>query len=214
MSVDEPTQLEVQYAPVSSLHPNPWNPNKMDARTYSAERESIRAYGFVDPITCRPHPENLGEYEILDGEHRYRAAIDEKLEVVPIVVLPLDDARAKRLTIILNETRGEADPIALAILLRELEEIDPEEFRVGLPYTSKEMEELLEIGRVNWDEYDEEHREQVANYLSHSTSRLLSFDRDEAQNFDTWVEMIMRERDLARREQAILLALRELASRL
>ena len=79
---------------------------------------------------------------MIDGEHRWRALqalIDEGLPPaandelrrlvnerrVPAVVLAdVPDAYAKRLTVILNETRGEPDESKLARLLKELEERD------------------------------------------------------------------------------------------
>ncbi len=69
--------LKIQTVEVGKLHPNPWNPNRQDARTFEAERESIRNYGFIDPVTVREHPTINGEFEIIDGEHRWRAATEE-----------------------------------------------------------------------------------------------------------------------------------------
>ena len=41
---------------IADCEPNPWNPNKMDAFTYAKVIESLTTYGFIDPLTIRPHP--------------------------------------------------------------------------------------------------------------------------------------------------------------
>jgi ParB/RepB/Spo0J family partition protein len=58
--------------PLDWLTPNPWNPNQMDDEQYGKALNSIREFGFVDPVTVR----ELGNdtYQIIDGEHRWRAA--------------------------------------------------------------------------------------------------------------------------------------------
>lgn len=135
---------------LSKLHPNPWNPNVMDEPTYRAERESIRMYGFIDPVTVRPHPETDGEWQILDGEHRCKAARDEGHEEVDIVVLyGLDDAQAQKLTVILNETRGSADEAKLAQLLKRLEdEQGRDQMRLGLPYDDNTLERMIQRAKL------------------------------------------------------------------
>ncbi len=99
------------------LVPNPWNPNEMDPEDYEKARESIRRFGFIDPITVRQICES---YQIIDGEHRWKAAKDEGLEAVPVAIIDVDDADAEQLTFILNELRGRPNPQKLAALVRDL----------------------------------------------------------------------------------------------
>lgn len=143
-------------AAVSKLHPNPWNPNKMSDRTYAAAIESIQTFGFVDPITVRPHPDLPGEYQIIDGYHRWKAAFDlGTLDTeVPLVVIDASDTAAKKLTVILNETRGEVDATLLGTLLADLsKELDVEELMKGLRYDEAEMQHLLSLADVDWDSF-------------------------------------------------------------
>lgn len=135
------------------LRPNPWNPNRMDERTFAAERESIQTFGFLDPLTVRPHPTLEGEFEIVDGEHRLRATDDLDYPKLPCLVLDLDEAAARKLTVILNETRGEADPVLQAELLNDLRShLGDEGVQVGLPYTSAEIAALRRIADDDWSE--------------------------------------------------------------
>lgn len=146
--------MEQLTAHVNQLHPNPWNPNRMNDRQYAAAKESIEAYGFIDPITVRAHPELSGEYQVIDGEHRWKAAQELGIDTVPIVLITVTDQQAKKLTIILNETRGNADTIDLAQLLDNLStELDPDELLRGLPYSQAELDELIAMGSFDWDEH-------------------------------------------------------------
>ncbi len=145
--------LEVVFLPLDKLDPNPWNPNQQSAAVAQAERESIKLYGFVDPVTVRVHPEEAGRWQIIDGEHRCREALGLGYVEVPCVVLDLDDVAARKLTVILNETKGEADVVLLGTLLAELQRMDAESYSVGMPYGDRELEHLLQMAAVDWDQY-------------------------------------------------------------
>lgn len=152
----KPSPITKIDVPLSALHPNTWNPNKMSERTYAAAVESIQTFGFVDPITVRPHPEHEGEYQIIDGFHRWKASVDLRgLDAdVPVIVLDVDDPAAKKLTVILNETRGEADATLLGTLLADLStQLDPDELMRGLRYDEAEMAHLMSLADVDWDSF-------------------------------------------------------------
>lgn len=157
-----PIALAVVTVPWSKLHPNPWNPNKMDTRTYDAAVESIQTFGFVDPLTVRPHPDLDGEYQIIDGFHRWKATGDLKGHdvTVDVISLPIDEPAAKKLTIILNETRGEADPVLLGTLLKDLtDSFSEEELRKGLRYDDAELAHLLSLADVDWNAFEKKEPE-------------------------------------------------------
>lgn len=133
----------------SLLDPNPWNPNKTKPRQQKAIAESLATYSQIIDIIVRP----IGDrYQIIDGEHRY----DELTEDVYVTVLHgLSDADAKKLTIIMNETRGEADKIELAQLLADLSnELSGEELLNALPYEQSELDELVKLAEVDWDNFN------------------------------------------------------------
>lgn len=150
-------ELVQVYVELAHLHPNPWNPNVMEERVYEAERESIRRFGFIDPMFVRPHEDlDDGDFQIVDGEHRHRAAIDEGLTRVPCNPVSMSDDEAKKLTVIFNETRGHPDVAKLGLLLKQLSESkDAGELSLGLPYTDDELKHLLAIGDTDWDQWSQ-----------------------------------------------------------
>lgn len=142
--------------PKTKLHPNPWNPNHMKPRQQTAVEESIKSYGQVLELLVRPHPELEGEYQIIDGEHRFNVLPDT---VYCNVIHGLADAQAKKLTIVMNETRGAADKIELAQLLAELNtQID--DLSTALPWDDAELDELIKLADVDWESFTDAFEEE------------------------------------------------------
>ena len=139
--------LKVHDWDITQIYPNSWNPNMTSKRVDEAIRESIGTYGMVDPITCRRHPELDGALQIIDGEHRLEACKEMGFKTVPVVVLDINDANAKKLTIIANETRGRAEKTSLSQLVAEIaEELDADQLMLGLPYYEDELENMIGEG--------------------------------------------------------------------
>ena len=136
----------------SDITPNDYNPNKTSERQQKAINESLDKYGQLLEIVVRPDPNNKGKYLIVDGEHRYHELDDE---VYCNVVHGLSDADAKKLTVIFNETRGQADKVELAQLLASLDD-DLDDLIVGLPYEQDELAELVKMADVDWDEFGDD----------------------------------------------------------
>ena len=213
----DPKKLKHMVLLVDKLVPNDWNPNKMNERTYEAERESIREHGFIDPILVREHPSKRGFFEIIDGEHRWRAAQDEGYaEVLADSLGKLSDIDAKRLTITFNETRGESDVALLGKLMVSINaEADGQEWWTGLPFSEAERTHYLELGAVDWDNFtppqtggDGEGNGTPANTVA------LSFDQEAHEKWTTFMGMLGREWELDSAEAIALRAVQEAAERL
>jgi ParB family chromosome partitioning protein len=59
----------------------------------------------LQPILVRDHGERPGEYEIVAGERRWRAAQRAQLHQVPVVVRQIDDGQALELALVENLQR-------------------------------------------------------------------------------------------------------------
>jgi hypothetical protein len=151
----ENIRVEIKNVDIENVYPNPWNPNRQSTRTEEATTESIGQYGMIDPITVRPHPEHDGKYQVIDGEHRQRACTNLGYKKIPVNILRnVTDEQAKKLTIIANETRGYADNISLSELLTDLSSsMSVEDLLIGLPYYKKELDDLINLGSVEWDRF-------------------------------------------------------------
>lgn len=134
---------ETEDLPRTSLHPNTWNVNRLNAFGFSKLLESITEFGFIDPILARACPYHA-DYEIIGGKHRWDAAEVLGIDVLPVIIVALDDAKARRLSLIDNELHGQADPVALGSMLKELlDDLGAEELLRGLPYTEDILAGIL-----------------------------------------------------------------------
>lgn len=143
---------------VDLLVPNTWNPNEMAKPLFKKLKRNLKRLkdaGLPVPShpTVRPHPEIPGKFEIINGEHRWRAHRelrdegDTRFEKILCVVGDYDDATAMSLTIELNELHGETNIDKQGALFGRMHteyKMSPEEMSESLPYTADEVTTYLE----------------------------------------------------------------------
>ena len=121
---------------------NPRNVNRESSFTFAKLIESILEFGFTDPIIVREKDDGL---EVVGGEHRLRAAVQLKMEEIPAINLgPIDDLTANRLLIVLNETKGAADPDSLAAMVQSIREEGGDDALQVLPFNDAQLADLLD----------------------------------------------------------------------
>jgi len=98
-----------KYQPRIDMHPDSLN----------ELADSIRQQGVVQPIVVRPVDEE-GQYEIIAGERRWRAAQLAGLQDVPVVVRRIDDRSAIAMALIENIQREDLNPLEEARALQRL----------------------------------------------------------------------------------------------
>ena len=81
-----------------------FDPDKLEQLTIS-----VKKLGILEPLLVRLlHP---GEYELVAGERRYRAAQKAGLTEIPVVVRELTDEEALQLSLIENLQREDLNPV-------------------------------------------------------------------------------------------------------
>lgn len=107
--------------PIEYLHPGRVQPRRrFDESQLDSLTDSVRAQGLLQPILVRPHPDRPGEYEIVAGERRWRAAQRAQLYEVPVLVRELSDVQALELALVENVQRQDLDAIEEAEGYRRL----------------------------------------------------------------------------------------------
>jgi ParB family chromosome partitioning protein len=102
----------VREVPIEKLHPNRYQPRtRFDEAAIEDLAASIRARGILQPILVRPSPSRAGEYEIVAGERRWRAAQRARLHQVPVVEKALSDTESLELAIVENVQRQDLSPV-------------------------------------------------------------------------------------------------------
>ena len=102
----------VREVPIELIHANPDQPRRHFAEAELAElAESIRDKGVLQPVLLRPSKRGEGEYELVAGERRWRAAQRAGLRALPALIRSLGDAEAFEIAIIENVQREDLNPI-------------------------------------------------------------------------------------------------------
>lgn len=89
-------------------------PNKQPRRYFAPEKmaqlvDSVKEHGILEPLLVRPL--ETGGYEVVAGERRYRAALEAKFELVPVLIRELDDKEALQIALIENLHREDLNPV-------------------------------------------------------------------------------------------------------
>lgn len=139
---------ETRLVPIGELHPNSWNVNRLNAFQYAKLLESMTEFGFIDPLLARPCPVHP-DFEIVGGEHRWRAARELGYVELPVIIRQMTDPIARKISLIDNELHGQADPVELGSLLRELNSsFDGSELLIGLPFTGEILAGFLDYSSL------------------------------------------------------------------
>ena len=99
----------ILYVPVKRIRPNPAQPRKIfDPEGLRELASSIHTYGILQPLTVR---RKEGDYELVAGERRLRAAKMAGLWEVPCILLSVDEAQSGMVALVENLQRRDLDYI-------------------------------------------------------------------------------------------------------
>ena len=100
----------LRHVPIEMLHANPNNPRKhfRDDELEDLTRY-IREKGLLQPLVVRERAG--GEYEIVAGERRWRAAQRAGIHEIPVLIRTLSDGEALEIALIENIQRSDLNAI-------------------------------------------------------------------------------------------------------
>ena len=108
------TEIEIE-----KIKPNPNQPRKnFDVEALNELASSIKTHGIVQPIVVNDL--GNGNYMIIAGERRWRAANICGLKTVPAVIRKYTDKQVKEISIIENLQREDLNPVEAARAIKEL----------------------------------------------------------------------------------------------
>src|SRR4029079_9523149 len=114
------TKLVIEDVPLDSISANAYNPNRQSDHDFELLKASMRTDGFTQPIVVL-----RASREIVDGEHRWRAARELAPEMgwdtIPVVFVDMTPEQARVSTLRHNRARGSEDIELVAQILRDLE---------------------------------------------------------------------------------------------
>ena len=105
--------------PVSSVTPNPYQPRRhFDEEALASLSASIRELGVLQPLLVRML--ETGEYQLIAGERRWRAAKRAGLPTVPVIVKDIDDLGSLEQAVVENLHRRDLNPLEEAAAYQQL----------------------------------------------------------------------------------------------
>lgn len=133
-------RLKVEYVPIDSIKPNKYNPNRQSEHDFNLLLKSMTEDGFTQPIVCQQDSR-----EIVDGEHRWRAAGKLGYTEIPVVFVNMTEAQRRIATLRHNRARGSEDVDLSAEVLRDLQKLGALDWaQDSLQLDDAEMNALLE----------------------------------------------------------------------
>ncbi len=98
--------------PLELIRRNPDQPRRTFVEADLAElTDSVREKGVLQPVLLRPAPGVTGEYQLVAGERRWRAAQRAGLRTLPAVVRELDDLQVLEIAIVENVQRSDLNAL-------------------------------------------------------------------------------------------------------
>jgi ParB/RepB/Spo0J family partition protein len=132
--------LTVEYVAVDTIGPNDYNPNRQSDHDFQLLLKSMSEDGFTQPIVVQE-----STMQIVDGEHRWRAALELGLAQVPIVKVNMSVEQMRIATLRHNRARGSEDIELSAQVLRDLQELGAIDWAMdSLQMSDEEMNRLIE----------------------------------------------------------------------
>ena len=106
---------------ISEIEPNRDQPRKyFSEEGITALADSIREHGILQPILVRPLSDGTGNYQIVAGERRWRAARRLGLSEVPVIIKEFSDIETMQIAVIENLQRENLNPVEEALSYNDL----------------------------------------------------------------------------------------------
>lgn len=121
VEMERTVSAAVKELPLGNIIPNPNQPRKLfDDEALAELSDSIKSIGLVQPITVRSIAD--GNYEIIAGERRYRAAKMAGLATIPAYIRETDNDEVLALALIENIQREDLNAMEVAFSYHRLME--------------------------------------------------------------------------------------------
>lgn len=110
---------ETMEVPIDAIETNPYQPRTdFDETALEELAQSIQTHGIIQPLTLRRLHE--GQYQLIAGERRWRAARMAGLKTIPAYIRIADDQGMLEMAIVENIQRADLNAMEMAFSLQRL----------------------------------------------------------------------------------------------
>lgn len=184
--------LEIHNIPVNQLFKADYNPRTISKQQFAGLVESIRTFGFAEPIVVnlvRTGTQSF-EHRIVGGHMRVEAAKELGYTQVPCVILELNEVEEKKLNVLLNsqEISGIYDKDKLSEIL--------ESFKLDDDYQALRLDKLepLDLSNAGGGEggFDTPQSQDTGAGAGDTTMQVvLTYDKQEGADLMELVEALI-----------------------
>ena len=112
----------ISEVPIEQIHANPDQPRRdFDPESLEELAVSLREIGIIQPITLREVKK--GDYQIIAGERRFRAAGLAGLKTIPAYIRTANDENVMEMALIENIQREDLNSMEVALACQNLLEV-------------------------------------------------------------------------------------------
>lgn len=112
----------ISEVPIEQIHANPDQPRRdFDPESLEELAISLREIGIIQPITLREIKK--GDYQIIAGERRFRAAGIAGLKTIPAYIRTANDENVMEMALIENIQREDLNSMEVALACQNLLEV-------------------------------------------------------------------------------------------
>lgn len=116
-----PAGETIRNVALDAIRPNPNQPRRsFDEEELQALAESVAIQGVIQPIVLRSFDGDVGAYQIVAGERRWRAARMAGLTSIPALIRELSDSHMSEVALVENIQRAELAPLDEAHAYQQL----------------------------------------------------------------------------------------------
>ena len=135
---------KIRTIALDKLVPHPDNPNRMSRANFGKLVRHLERTGHYEPLVVRPHPDQPGFFQIINGHHRWAALRKLGHQTAEAVVWNVDDEQTDILLTTLNRLNGrDSLDKKLALLRRLNRRLPARKLARLLPQTCGQIERLL-----------------------------------------------------------------------
>ena len=206
--------MRLEELSIDALVAHPDRANHMDAATLPKLRRSIEHAGEYTPLVVRPHPQEEGRYQIIDGHNRLRVLKVMGRSAVQCVVWQATDETTLLYLATLNGLVGKDIPERRAMLIETLLQQHSEEELTGiLPDKKKQIEKLCALARISLVDSAEPSSEGDADDIAGDVAIMFVLHQSEASEVELALELASYENGNLKRSEALLQMARAYLSR-
>lgn len=111
----------MQDIAIDKLHTSAYQPREIfPEEGITSLATTIEQLGILEPLIVRQSMQKQGQYEIVAGERRFRAAKRAGLSVVPCLLSNYSNEQAAQIALIENTCPESLNPIAEAVAMQRL----------------------------------------------------------------------------------------------